>query len=215
MKRLLVIIPALLFSVWNADAQAPEKMNPHYAISIHPWQFIIRGQRVDLEKRVKDSRHWIIAGPQIYSGTINYRRNSFEDGEQQKLSGFGLELQHKIMMDSGKAVYTYVTYGAAFHKFTIGYESPSWVTVQDDGLTYYKYAIAPQKEKIYRWSGLVTAGMFVPLSRYFFMDLYTGIGMRNSTIKATTPNYPDYDGFLNYGFTGVYPIAGMKLGVAF
>jgi hypothetical protein len=220
MRKAFLIISVMLFCGLAAKAQSAQPTGPgrndhRFAVSIHPLQFIIRGQRVDFEMRIKDTRHWILAGPQYYSGNIAYRRNTFDDGETHKLNGYGIELGHKIIMDSSATLYTYVMYGAAFHHFTIGFNSPSWVEVVEDGITYYKYADVDQKEKITRFSGLITAGMHVPLTDFFNLDLYTGIGMRNASVKATTTPYPDYDGFLNYAFTGVYPIAGAKLGVRF
>jgi hypothetical protein len=215
---LIGLIPFSGFATPHKKRKPKKKEKPKQEVTVeaHPLQFVIRGQRVDIGLRVKETNQWVFFCPQVYLGNIIKRENSVATGEKDKVSGFGLNIEHKFILDDDPDFFsTYVTYGAGFQHFSIGYSGTIWDSVINDGLTYYKQRDLPQKERINRFSAMGAAGVLVPLTDHFYGDVYIGVGLRNSWATATSAAFPDYSGFMNYAFTGVHPVAGVKIGVKF
>ena len=184
---------------------------------------LINGLHVDIEKPHKyNKRRSLVLSPRFYSGRTHtvdlFSGRSGEEEDNAQVLGFGAEIQQRWYLSTKTDITrkrTYVAYGLNLHHFAVAFEKEAWVEeTASDGLAYYQYRMRPYQEKIYQWGAVAMFGAQNPLSiPRTILDIFVGVGYHNSHGQTTYHKLRYNQGFMDYGYTGFYFLAGLKLGL--
>ncbi|UPL49632.1 hypothetical protein [Hymenobacter sublimis] len=160
---------------------------------------------------------WVVT-PQLYYGPVSDFTSDLSEGPQDRVRGYGLEVQHRIYLGEQTAGVEgfYVAYGPSYQHFRLAFESRSWAPeLAANGLTYYEYRLRPQTEVIDRYGICAVVGTQAFLPRTpLFIDAFIGIGLRKASSRSTV-NGPRYaSGMSDYGHEGSYIPLGFRIGAA-
>jgi hypothetical protein len=202
----------------SALAQSDSLQTGRLNLKISPQHLFVNCLNLEIEKRI-GSRQGLVFSPRLYSGqtrTVDYLSGRETQGKASVVFGYGAEVQHKFYQ-SKKLVpgsLTYVAYGLNFHHFELEFERQGWLEeMQNDGLSYYSYQYATFHEKINRIGGMVLLGTQKPFFRNrLFTDIYSGIGYRKSNSDTNLQESQFGANILDFGSTGLYLSAGLKVG---
>lgn len=197
-----------------------------------PQYLVLSGYWVEVEQQLRrHPRQSFTLVPQLYLGPLGhpdgprYYTNTYwpqarGPRENERVRGFGLQGQHRLYLKaSEKALYPsglYVSYGPHFQIFQIVYDRRQWQEVQKpDGLAYYEFAPKQHTATINRYGGTVQVGYQAPLlPGRVMLDLYAGVGLRESTSRDADAERLYRTGRSDYGHRGWYFPGGVKVGVA-
>lgn len=202
----------------QTDAQQPGRLS----VKFSPQHLLFNGIHLDVEKsRHAASRHSFIISPRFYSGKTRtldtFTRRDNEPEDQSMVTGYGAEVLHRVYMSGTPHEGVYFAYGASYHHFDVEFVRKGWVPQTDEaGLEIYKYRDRPFNEEIDRLGAVGMMGVQRPLTTdHMLVDLYIGFGYNNSAI-STDYSEPRYNvNLYDFGYTGVYMLGGLKLGVVF
>ena len=184
---------------------------------------LINGLHVDIEKPHKQNkRRSLIFSPRFYSGrtrTVDFLSGRHqEDEDNAQVLGYGVEIGQRWYVSKNTDITkerTYVAYGLNLHHFAVDFEREAWAEeMADDGLRYYRYSMRPYRGKITRWGAVAMFGAQNPLiGDKTLWDIYIGAGYYNSRNQSNY-NFIRYnESIFDFGYTGLYFLAGIKLGV--
>ncbi|MDX2195921.1 MAG: hypothetical protein NW207_05845 [Cytophagales bacterium] len=182
-----------------------------WSIAILPQHVIISGLRLDLEKRFNNSIHAINIANQLYLGKKN-------DGREDLL-GAGIEISHKVLIDKTKskvegsrAVDFFFSYGPAYHYFEFKYNSTGWINDEIDGTPIITRGTVVLTDDIHRFSFAFSPGIVAWMSSKAYIECSIGMGIRYSKITQREKGKKYINSFLDYGYTGLYPVVLVKAG---
>jgi len=216
------LIFLMVLGFWMNQASAQTNSSP-INVKFSPQHLLINGLHLDIEKPDKQNiRRSFIFSPRFYSGrtrTVDFisgRHQEEEDNAQ--VLGYGAELQQRWYVSKNTDVTkerTYVAYGLNLHHFAVDFEKEAWVEeIGSDGLYYYRYKMQPHREKINQWGAVAMFGAQSPLiGPNTIWDIFLGVGYHNSISQSNYNTIRYNESFLDYGYTGLYFLAGIKLGV--
>ena len=191
MKLTLVF---LIFSI-TLFSQEDVKVNDEtkFAFSLVPQYVITGGMRMDIDRKVSD-KCWLTIAPIFY-----YMENSYMyDPESTSYAGVGLFTNYRYF-PSGKGIYAGV--GLNYRYLNTDYSDYNEETEKHAKFNTYGFDF--------------TFGYQFRLVEQLFMDLYLGWGFRYSLQDTEEEEEYWSDAFLDLGYSGFLPVAGLRLGFEF
>lgn len=231
----LLIIPALLFYTITVSAQENEEQEQvqeeqfYYAntkkllISISLQHLIKSGLRVEIEPHL-GKKNWLTIAPMIYLNHSNNNQFNSDFDELKynntydKLTGIGLELNHKIFLnDQNIPDGPYFAYGLFYQHVYLEYGEYVFYSTVYDGLNVERYGLMDIKHNIDKMGTNILLGYhYHPYENIIFIDMYIGVGIRYSIQDSNYDSNRDYSGsIIDFGYTGTIPMAGFKCGFVF
>ncbi len=211
MKKIfsLILFFPLFLSAQNQDGNEPE--NKTFGLGLVPQYAITNGLRVDLDFKLNDKNHWLVAAPQFY-----FRQNP-DLWDYNSMFGLGIELQHKIYLKREfKMVNPYIAYGPVVNYFSVredGYEAYEF---NENGGNYIGLSDGEMTTKIFKMGGNLIFGIHFLMLDRLFLDFYAGAGMRFSIDDKTSGLHEHYnDWWGDMGYSGTLMTGGVRLGVMF
>lgn len=196
----------------------PERL-PTFSLKLGLSALLSRSYQLSAEKVLGPARrHSVVVTPQLYSGQITSFTSRLSLAQEDRVRGYGLNIQHRVYLDDRSRPQhgLYIGYGLQYQHFQLNYEANSWTLQQDaNGLSYYQFAPRPQRTLINRYGGAVGLGgqFFLP-GTPAFVDLYMGFGYRHAKRRAPTPDGLYDKSSLDYGHSGTYTPLAIRIGVA-
>lgn len=218
MKKFLHLISSCLFlliSYPKTYAQEPENKpdNPNIIISFVPQYTLIGGIRLDLDKHIGNTNNYLIFSPQFYSN----RNDLFWSFDYEKLTGLGMKVSHRyFIVNKPKPSGLYVQYGMTYNFTQLVYKTIDWVNTDFGGAQAQTEEEVEGKDKIHKIGGDLIMGVQISSYENLLFDLYIGAGYRESKYIGTRSDFDsEYIGILNPAYTGILPLAGLRIGVFF
>jgi hypothetical protein len=177
-----------------------------FALSFVPQTFVKSGFRVDVTYFFKNAEHSLTLTPTLYQGEPSRDRTGNEE-----LSGAGTELIHNIYFGkesqeqpSSTKRAVYLAHGPFFRRFSVDYQNSNTDYTRD--INKYRYSLM--------------FGVTLVTDFSLYVDFYLGGGIRRTSVSTNDPELPEDEelfnqSFIDYGFDGVLPVSGLKIGVKF
>lgn len=216
MKK-IILITSILISLFIKPSTAQEDTTKLKGIvySFVPQYLINSGIRIDIEKQITP-RSFIQICPQFYLGEKNNNNSSefyyddtyyydyyYDNDDYNKLVGGGLNIYHKVFANSNflkKGIY--FSYGLSYSYFEIDY--------------YEKYlnSTINANAKIQKYGGDLLIGYQLFLKNKLSIDVYTGLGVRNSNMETDSGNRDRFNSsYFGYNYTGNLMHLGFRIGL--
>ncbi len=218
------IIAAWLLLMQPAWAQTDSIAAPRAFVSFSPQHLLVNGYHFYVEKpRPISPRHSIVYSPRFYagktSGADELAGRQLDANKQSRILGYGAEINHRFYLSPTATYLTkrfYLAYGPNFHHFRIKFKEAGWAEEPGpDGLKYYEKRIRPYQQQINRLGLMAITGLQQPMySERFLIDMYLGFAFYKSYIKTNFTEVRYDTNGLDYGFSGLVLLAGLKFGVA-
>ncbi|SMB87971.1 hypothetical protein SAMN00120144_1119 [Hymenobacter roseosalivarius DSM 11622] len=193
------------------------------SLKFAPQHVVMSGYWLEVEhQRARHPQQSLTLTPQLYygpTGRPDGARSANPLNEDESVRGFGVQGQHRFYVVPARAAFPaglYVSYGPHFQHFLMTFHRSSWREIQGPGnLPYYEYGPVRFTEKIIRYGGSMQVGYQAPLPPGpVFIDLFMGLGWRQSHSNSAIEGRQYRSGSSNYGHQGFYFPAGVKIGVA-
>ncbi len=201
----------------SADSAAVYVFPRNYlSLAFVPQTLLVSGLRFDLEHALRPQHH-LVWGLHVYSGEVSGDRSRPRVGTPAELTGGGLELAYRYYLtppERGRnRMSTYVTGGVQALLFDFRFDADVLEPFVVDGITFFRFREAEQRQRLLRTSPFVAVGTQVYDGR-FFVDLYFGSYFRfveTSTREMGEPrNF--VQPFFNYGRRGPVPLGFVRVG---
>jgi len=216
----------LLISTSPLFAQDELPIPPQNAISIVPQYAFVKGIRVDYEKNLKNTEHWIVVASQIYLDAGNnsfYYYNDGNYGDYQSMIGVGINFYYKSMVytsdkvnwNSGLPRHSlYLQAGPNYQYFNLTNKEEVAIPFIDNGITYYQFDVVEVNKPINRFGAVGDVGWQLAFDR-FLLDLYLGVAIKYSIDgngKMIKDNHPTW---VERTYSGVLLDGGVRVGMFF
>ncbi len=225
---LFIIVLTTVLPVFGQQESEPDKLGiqPHNAIAIVPQYAFSNGIRVDYEKRLKNSDHWLVFAPQFYLDAVNTRYYYYNDGSYasyESMVGFGINLYYKTIVyksnninwNSGLPRHSlYISAGPNYQQFSLSNTEEVAVPYLDNGITYYQFDVQEVKKPIFRFGAIGNVGWQLAFDR-FLLDLYLGLAIKYSVGEGGTIIKTDYPSWNDMTYTGILLDGGVRIGIFF
>ncbi len=214
----LQLIIILVFLSINGIAQTDTVRTT--LVSGTPQYLINKGLRIDVEKRLKNPRHWIQLVPQLYVDVKGIDARDYDSGyekEYDKMYGVGLEVNHKMFLkEYSRPMGSYVSYGMNYQHFGIQFKGAEWEPALVDGMQQFVYTEKDAKQSIDKIGANLVVGYQNEFVDYVYWDIFIGLGFRCSFYNSESAETRHLDYYLwDYGYSGTLLTGGFKLGVLF
>jgi hypothetical protein len=158
----------------------------------------------------------LYAGP---TGRPDAARTPFELNRNGRVRGVGLQGQHRFYLGPGapsQAVPTgfYLGYAPHIQFFNLRFDRLEWYEAPGPGgLPYIYYGPKGYHENVLRYGLAGQVGYQLPLGRRALLDVYLGLGVRQSHFWSDFADSQFRSGPSDYASRGLYVPAGFKLGL--
>ena len=221
----LVLIGLLLAPTVHAQSSKDSLQQKNNAISLLPQYAMIRGIRLDYERRLASGDLWLLIAPQLYLNTNEYYTGYPESiwTNYSSLRGIGANLYLKWNFNKSEKLdrisglpsrLLYIAGGPSFQYYEFEGYDEVLVSYEENGMTLYKFEYQEVLSKIQRYGGNVNLGMQFAMHP-FFVDIYLGFVYKISLDEKGEKIEVDYAEFLDPFYSGLYLDGGFKLGVYF
>jgi len=222
MLTFIIAIPT--WAQQNEPVELPDQ--PQNVIAFVPQYAILKGIRIDYEKRLKNSDHWIVMAPQIFLDATNNNFFYYDDGDYdsyESMVGFGLNLYYKSMVFKSDKVNwksglprhsLYFSAGPNYQHFALTNTEEVAVPFIEDGTTYYQFDVQEVKKRINRFGGVANAGWQFAFDR-FLLDLYLGVAIKYSVDENGSMIKSNYSQWTDMSYTGILLDGGFRIGMFF
>lgn len=228
--KLLLLVLIITITTPVIAQQSSEKVElpnqPDNAISFLPFYTFINGIRIDYEKRIKNTDHWLVFGPQFYldasyNGYYYYSDGSYTNYES--MVGFGINLYYKsIVFKSNKINWKsglprqaiYISAGPNFQHFSLTNTEEVAVPYIEDGTTYYQFDVQEIKKPVNRFGAIVNVGWQLAFDHFLF-DLYLGVAIKYSVGEGGKIIKTDYSSWSDMSYSGILLNGGLRVGMFF
>lgn len=208
----LFLIGLLFLAGWHLKIHAEEPVFPKYVLSAKPLLLFDGEYKLSFEKALNNPQHWLGAGLSVFylpekDGRTWKTRSTIDFDTMESLKGLGLDATYKyyffrdimyVGSDINYSHYRTKHTGIYTHKFV------------EDGLVFYEQRQGKIREDLDKLAVNAYFGVGTPIARKFFLDTYIGIGYSKNLNKN-----PMYDSILGFGYTGLYPVLGARIGMTF
>jgi hypothetical protein len=220
MKKNILLLIGLCFLFLNLYSQYgdDQKTLKRFKISIVPQHLLINAVRVDFEMINKKNISLLVT-PQFYlraKSDVNVTPIGGSN-EYSSLIGGGIDIFNKVSFQTS----TYPVYfaiGGGYNYFNIGFKDNIWTTYTSYGNTFYRYDLTDLTQQIHRINFGMLYGLEAKFLNFMFVDLYIGLGVKYSISSFDNELY-NINNFnktmIDFGFTGVVFLAGVKFGIIF
>lgn len=197
MRKVASLLLIVLLPVVIKAQDKPDNDRPAVLISLVPQYAFQSGFRMDFDLPLGE-RHWIQVAPIFFAG--NNVEMSITTAD--KLGGLALHAYHRYYPDAERDRFQpYVAWGPGFQHYAIDYK------VYNGNTRVSKHA------NINRIGADLTMG-FVSQGSALFFDCYAGAGIRQAFLSGDKdPGEQFNDTFLDFGYSGVLFVAGVRVGV--
>lgn len=195
MKRIKLVLAILLFSVLAIaqDVNVPLDTGTKYAFSFSPQYVITGGMRIDLDVKLSE-KGWLTIAPIFYYMDDTY----MYEPESTSYTGIGVFLNYRYF-PTGNGMYAGL--GLNYKHLNTDYFVYNETTEENAKFDTYGFDI--------------TLGYQFRLVEQLFMDLYLGWGFRYSLQETVEEDAYWSNAFLDLGYSGFLPVAGLRLGFEF
>ncbi|GHT56851.1 hypothetical protein AGMMS49982_23870 [Bacteroidia bacterium] len=195
---------------------------PNYAVSVEPFYLFNGGLRLNVEKRLS-AREWVELNVTGY--ILSYREITesglyLSDPEEgghvtsnsdfyrfTELSGFGLGGTYKYY--AWKTIY--FSANVAYTYYNVGYLDWNFLPYEEDGLVFYEYGSQNTHQQFNKVLGNLCIGVRSFFTHKYMIEFYGGLGYAHSFYNPDKRAYNETS--FGFGYKGVYPVFGMKLGL--
>lgn len=204
----------------NENDKASSKA-ANYTIGLHPSYLMNGGMRIDLDKKLSPDK-WL-----QFTATGYFMNNRSLDGEGwstpnsyydyfSSLKGAGLGAAYKsfFMSRSTSTPRFYVSTGLYYTHYNVSYPGRCYESFTEDGLTYWRYKVGNRSIMYNKLNTNICLGFQNPaIKKNFFIDFYLGIGYSYSFFNQN--DNPFDTGVFSFGYRGIEPVGGLRMGFAF
>jgi len=191
---------------------------PKYTIAVQPFHLMNGTLKLDFETQLKSPKNWLqlsISGSylpkkDIYRAEYSWSNFNSDFNDFTGLNGFGVGAAYKSIIYS---TWLYYSVGASYSHYRVRYAGYGYFPYIEDGLTYYEYYPAQQKQIFNKLSSSVCLGMQSHFSNTLFFDVYIGIGYAHSMYDENKRSFEE--GMYGFGRRGTFLAGGLRIGVAF
>jgi len=215
---LTMIVPQTFAQEEDEDAPPPPK---NHSVTWDLPALFAGGLKFGFDIRVKD-RNWIQIIPiaYLYPGITSYMDWGYNDHHYNYYDedyviaachGFGIGANYKRFLLKHEFLYCHGGIDYSFRRAKIsGYD---FIPYEDDDFPSYIYDKLYEKQDFHRVSLTACMGIQTLMRYGFYVDGYMGIGYKYAFYDK---NKLALDEEVNdYGYRGLYPVIGFRLGVAF
>lgn len=219
MKQIIHCILALClffpFTLSDVNAQKEEVRHPKYILSTKPLLLFDGEYKLSLETHLDNPNQWVGVGlsgfflPDREGKTWSTRTAIDYDDYLKSLKGGGIDISFKqyfvtsILYAGGDLFYGH---------YQIKYDDFIFKKLEEDGLVFYERDFGIVKKHFNKVAANVYIGVGTPLKNRFFIDTYLGVGYSYSFHNE---NSPMFDSIFGFGYRGVYPVMGCRVGFTF
>lgn len=197
-------------------AQAPGS----WALKITPQHLVVSGLWLQAERvRPGHPGQSFALGPQFYAGPAGRPDVAYDPAQAAyygDVLGAGLQAQHRFYLGQGGTFPAgwYVGYGPQVQFFRLSFRRDGWREEPGPGGVPYLVPTnnTPFRERVLRYGVQVQAGRQWLLTRRLLLDVYAGLGVRQSHSWSTYGPSQYQSGPSDYAHRGVYVPAGFSLG---
>ncbi len=215
--RKIILLSSILITLFIDPSVAQKDTTKLDGIiySFVPQYLVNRGIRIDIEKQITQ-RSFIQICPQFYLGEKNNRGSDtyyyddyyyddyyYDNDDFNKVVGGGLNIYHKVFANSDflkKGIY--FSYGLSYSYYEIDYYEQ------------YLDATINANAKVQKYGGDLLMGYQLFLKNKLSIDVYTGLGVRNSNMDTDGGNRDRFNSTsFGYNYTGNLMHVGFRLGL--
>jgi len=218
MKNFIILL-SFFFSALNILAQnnRQDTSNTKFMLSFEPTYISINGFKLNQEFFALKSGS-IMLSEELYAsegGNNDFFPLLFigDMSSYDKVYGFGISLGiKKYLFTTSKMKGFYSEFDVKYSNISIEDYTDVWL---DDPVTQNQYLENNKIKNNINKTGLdLRLGFTLSIRDKVFFDFYTGVGIRYSSINTFGDNVIETgNSVYDYGYTGVLPILGVKLGV--
>lgn len=195
--RYFVLFLSIYFIIPPLKSQENDFVLDKTIVSFVPQYLIINGLRIDVERQLK-GRHYLQLCPQYYINNEPLYNESYDE-----MHGGGLFIYHKYFPEKNILKNgVYVAYGFTYNYFRFKY-------LDDNSQT--------QELKVNKLGGDLFIGYQYIYNKIVSIDIYAGMGNRNSFLsQKEADKFDDFSfGPFGYSYSGNLFIFGFRFGVLF
>ncbi|MDD2437251.1 MAG: hypothetical protein PHG27_03165 [Massilibacteroides sp.] len=212
---LIVSMSLLVMRTGRMYAQEKETTYPKFILSTKPFLLFDGEYKINFEMPLKSPQDWVGIGlsgfylPEKHNRTWSTRNTINYGDELFGLKGAGVDLTYKhfflprMVYVGGDLSYGY--YQTKVEDFILR-------PFEENGLTLYEYTYGKTTKDFNRIASQVYVGISSSIQKMIFVDAYLGVGYTHGFYKDDTPRF---DSLFGFGYKGVYPVLGLRVGIAF
>jgi len=215
MKKAIIVLIAIVGSL-SIQAQetafsARENSNK-YIWSIVPQYTAESCMRMDIERRLNNGTSIIVA-PRFYVKSSD----SWEGNNDGKMAGIGGEIFHKLRINSLENSYRgYIAYGVLYNFYDVISSETTWEPSTSMGVPTSEAVVEDKHNGVNKMGPNLAIGLEMEPVERLIIDIYAGVGARYSFVSYGDKTFIDnHTSILDIGFTGILPLAVVKVGVVF
>lgn len=213
MKKLFTILSILTIVASQVFTQ--DISQKKFGVSMLPQYIFIGGARIDVDFRIKETNHYLILSPQVYSS----RNDELRSFNFDVMEGLGIMASHRYFVSGGQMYPegVYFQYGATYNYTHIQSVGTGWVDTDLNGTDAITTGEVTFHDKIHKFGGNLILGLQIEFYDNLFMDFYTGFGYRSSLISQNQSNNQNLNNgaFLSPSYTGLLLLGGARIGLCF
>ena len=208
----------------RAVAQEAPPTPAGWVLKATPQHLVLSGYWLEAEHaRAGHPRQSFSLGPQLYwgpTGRPDAPRDLFYPNRDGLVHGVGVQAQQRFYLSKnvvGQVVPRgfYLGYGPQVQYFNLHFSRLLWhEETGSGGLPYLLYGPVRYREAVLRYGVAAQAGYQWLLGRRAVLDVYAGLGVRQSHYWSPFAESQYQSGPSDYAHEGFYVPAGFKLGVA-
>ena len=193
-----------------------EEFKPDFGVSILPQYAFVGTLKLEFDKRIGNTQNWIVISPS-YTSSENDKAWSFS---YDRKVGAGLNISHRYYMSNLEERYLlYLQYGLTYNFTRLEYEGAFWINSDFDGIDVITASFENIHDTHHKYGGDFIVGWSTTElgMEKFLLDIYIGVGFRESSSTTTGENIQTNkgDGILSPSFRGILPLAGIRYGITF
>ncbi len=229
-SQLFFTIAGILLATSSFAQQETETektiIEPQNALSFVPQYAIIKGIRIDYERRIKNGNNWVVIAPLFFLDAGNqysYYYNDADYASYETMVGVGVNLYYKsIVYKSNKINWKsglprhslYLAAGPNYQNFTLTNSEEVAVPFINNGITYYQFDVQDVKKPINRFGAVANVGWQLAFDR-FLLDVYLGVAFKYSTGEGGTIIKSPYSEWTDIDYSGILLDGGLRVGMFF
>ena len=208
------IIYMLLFCGFITASTATGPKLPDYIISVKPFLIFDGEYKVSFEKALNNPQHWVGIGISgFYLPDKNERtwktRNTIDCNRLLSLKGYGLDASYKYYLNRNKM---YLGSDLFYGNYNTKYNDWYLISFTENGLIFYEEKYGKVNKKYDKLAANAYFGIGTPITSKVFIDSYIGIGYSHS---LNSNHNRMFDEIFGFGYTGFYPVFGIRVGMTF
>jgi hypothetical protein len=196
-----------------------------WAVKLTPQHLVLSGLWLEAEHaRASHPRQTFTLGPQLYWGPTGRPDVAHDPTHQlynEVVRGAGMQGQHRFYLGAPRSEQAfasgfYVGYSPQIQFFRLGFLR-NWQWREEPGpggLPYLVYGPSRYHETVLRYGVAAQAGYQLALTSWALLDVYAGLGVRESYSRSDFGASQFRSGASDYAHEGLFFPAGFKLGMA-